>query len=291
MKTSHTRRWLTSVGALVLALGLLAIPPLRAAADQVLQIFRVQTVVFVPVSQERMQQLQSLDFDGKSLFVAEPKITGETSEPRVVASADAASAAVGFSIAEPTNLPGAVTETSYSVTDRTQAEFQVNVEAARKMLQLTGVTDISLPDALGARPIVVDMTPAVLTSYRTSTSKIELMQGIAPQVSLPEGVELRDLGRAALRVLGMAPEQADALASQIDWSSTLVFPFPSDPSTVRQVSINGAPGLLMTSGGRSSRQAQLYWQRGDRFYVLQYSASSRGEDQVAQVIQIAESVR
>ncbi len=291
MKPYLTRRWLAPLGAIVFALALLALPPLRAAADQVLQIFRVQTVMFVPVSQERMQQLQDLNFDGKSLFLAEPKFTNEDTQPRVVATSAEAAAAVGFALAEPTNLPGGVSETSYSVTDRKQAEFQVNVESARKLLQLTGVTDITLPDALGSRPITVDMAPAAMTHYRTNSATIDLIQGIAPQVSLPEGVALRDLGRAALRVLGMAPEQADALANQIDWSSTLVFPFPANLSSVRQVSINGAPGLLITAGGRGDHQASLYWQRGDRFYILQFDSSVRGEDQVPVVIQIAESVR
>jgi anti-sigma factor RsiW len=289
METNAKRRWLAPVAILFTALALLALPPVRAAADQVLQIFRVQTVVFVPISQERIQQLERLNFNGKSLFLAEPKLNGEMQEPQAVADAAAAAAAVGFTVAQPTNLPNDLSETTYQVTARTQAEFQVNVAAAHELLQLTGVTDVTLPDALGAQPISVDMAPAVVARYQSGSSRIDLMQGIAPQISLPEGVELRDLGRAGLRILGMAPEQADALASQIDWSSTLVFPFPADLSTVRQVTINGAPGLMVTAGGRGERTAQIYWQRGERFFVLHFESNLRGD--IGEAIQVAESVR
>lgn len=286
MHTPRLRRWLAPAAAVIVAAALLALPPVRAAADQLLQVFRVQTVVFVPISGERMQQLESLNFDGSSLFLAEPKIVNEPAEPREVASATEAAATVGFPLAEPAGLTGS----SYKVNDRTIAELQVNVESARELLRLAGVDDVTIPDALGAQPITVNMAPAVMAEYTGDGVRATLVQGSAPEVSLPDGVDLSQLGRAGLRVLGMAPEQADALSSQIDWSSTLIFPFPADLSTVRQVSVNGAPGLLTTGGGRGDRGAQLYWQRGERFFVLNVTGA-RGDDLAAVAIQIAESVR
>lgn len=287
MNTSRIRRWLAPAAAVIVAAALLALPPVRAAADQLLQVFRVQTVVFVPVSGERMQQLESLNFDGKSLFLAEPKIVNEPAEPREVASADEAAAAVGFPLSQPADLSAS----SYTVSDRTIAELQVNVESARELLRLTGVEDVTLPDALGAQPITVNMAPSAVTRYASGALDVQLIQGTAPEVNLPEGVDLSQLGRAALRVLGMAPEQADALSSQIDWSSTLIFPFPADLTTVRQVSVNGAPGLLTTGGGRGQRSAQLYWQRGERFFVLEVEGALGGDELTLSAIQIAESVR
>lgn len=288
--SQRIRRWAAPLVALVFAVALLAFPPVRAAADQLLQVLRVQTVVFVPITQERMEQLKNLNFDDKTLFLAEPKVINQPGEPQEVATADAASALVGFPVEQPANLPSTPTQTVFHVNGRTIAEFQINVASARELLKLTGVDDVTLPDALGAQPINVDMAPAVLTTYSGDGYTLQLIQGRAPQVNLPEGVDLRQLGRAALRVLGMAPEQADALSNQIDWSSTLLFPFPSDLSTVRQVSINGAPGLLTTGGSRGGRTAQLYWQRGDRFYVLELQGN-QGPESVQILVQAAESVR
>ncbi|MDZ4718784.1 MAG: zf-HC2 domain-containing protein, partial [Roseiflexaceae bacterium] len=209
--SQRIRRWAAPLVALVFAVALLAFPPVRAAADQLLQVLRVQTVVFVPITQERMEQLKNLNFDDKTLFLAEPKVINQPGEPQEVATADAASALVGFPVEQPANLPSTPTQTVFHVNGRTIAEFQINVASARELLKLTGVDDVTLPDALGAQPINVDMAPAVLTTYSGDGYTLQLIQGRAPQVNLPEGVDLRQLGRAALRVLGMAPEQADAL--------------------------------------------------------------------------------
>lgn len=285
------RRWLAPLGAILAMVALLALPPIRAAADQLLQIFRVQSVVFVPVSEDRMRELERLNFDGKSLFVAEPKLVNQPADPRTVTTADEAAQAVGFGVQQPAALPEGVSLKQIQVTDRTITEFQVNVESARQLISLAGVTDVSLPDSLGAQPITVNLPPAVMTSYQGNGTSVSLMQARSPEISLPDGVDLSQLGRVALRVLGMAPEQADALASQIDWSSTLLVPFPADLNTIRQVSINGAPGMVMTGGQYSSRNTMLYWQRGDQIYVLQVEGTMRGDEQAQQAVVIAESIR
>jgi hypothetical protein len=270
------RRGLSAVAGLVLAIALLALPPVQAAADQLLKVFRVQSVVFVPVDRDRMRELEQLDFDEKTLFVAEPTVVVDPGEPTEVASAAEASALVGFPVAEP-NLPDAPLTSGYRVQGQTAMEFQVNVDAARQLLQLAGVTDVTLPDALGSGPIRADVPPSVISSYRGANYELKLVQGTSPAVSVPEGVELSQLGVAMLRLLGTSPDQAAQLSSQIDWSTTFVFPFPADVNGVRTVNVDGVTALLATGRDDGRRDTQLYWQRGERFYVLSASGDV-GED-------------
>lgn len=286
------RRWAALAATLVAALALLALPPVRAAADQLLQVFRVRTVVFIPVSEDRIRQLESLDFDENTLFIAEPEVVNTPAEPRTFATAEEAAAAAGLAALEqPTDLPAPPTSVEFTVTDRTVSQFQVNVEAARQLLALVGVSDVTLPDALGTQPITIDLAPVVMARYEGPGYSIELVQGHSPDVTLPDGVDLAQLGRAALRLLGMAPDQADALSQQIDWNSTLVFPFPANLDTIRQVSINGAPGLLVSGEAGRDDASQLYWQRGDRFFVLMAEGSGRDERALGELLRAAESVR
>jgi hypothetical protein len=269
------RRGLTAVAGLALAIALLALPPVQAAADQLLKVFRVQSVVFVPVNRERMQELEQLNFDESTLFVAEPTVVTDPGEPAAVAGPAEASTLAGFTVAEPA-LPGAPAA-EHRVQGRTVMEFQVDVDAARQLLQLAGVTDVTLPDALGSGPIRADVPPAVVSTYRGADYDLTLVQGTSPEVSVPEGVELSQLGTAMLRLLGTSPDQAAQLSSQIDWSTTFVFPFPADLNGVRTVSVDGLTGLLVTSREDGEQRVQLYWQRGERFYVLTASGDI-GED-------------
>ena len=121
--------------------------------------------------------------------------------------------------------------------------------------------------------------------YNGDDYEITLAQGISPDVALPDGVDLAELGEAALRLLGMEASQAQALSESIDWSTTLVFPIPTDVDQVRQITIDGTDGLLIGEQGYGNWS--LYLQDGERFYVMTFDGNFDELD----VISIAESVR
>jgi hypothetical protein len=263
------RSWLVSAGAAIALLSLLLFPPVRAAADRLLQVFRVQSVVFFPIDPARIQQLQEMDVDMPALFASEPTVLNEPAPPREVASTGEASQAVGFPVREPADLPGTASETTIKVIDRTALSFQVNVDAMRQVLAMTGIEDVTIPDELGDEPITVDVAAWASQRYEGSDWEIELYQGRSPDVTLPDGVDLAALGRTGLRVLGMSEAKADEVSRQIDWTSTLVVPIPPDIQDVRSVTINNSEGLLVGSAEQGDQHWMLYWQEGDQFYILQ----------------------
>ena len=289
MRATFRRPVFAGLAALIIALSLLALPPVRAAADQLLQVFRVQTVMFVPVDQARIKELQNLNIDKDALFLSKPTVDNKQ-PPRDVASADAASQAVGFTLAQPAQLPGQPTSTTYKVDDAHHVQFQVNPETIRQVLTQMNITDVNIPDALGSSPISADIPAASTTIYTGTNYQLVLHQVLSPKVTLPDGVDMSQLGKAALRLLGMDSFQAEAASKQINWNSTLVFPFPTDTSNIRQVTVNGAKGLLMTGGGRDQRHYQLYWQNGDQIYVMQASGSMSDSEMNDALMKAAESV-
>jgi hypothetical protein len=284
--TGPRRKAMSAVTMIAVALSLLLFPPVRAVADQLLQVFRVQQVMFVPFDPARIQQLENLDLDETTLFLGEPEVINNPAPPRTVATAEEAAQAAGFVPRLPADFPTPPSTTEIVVRDRTVAKFQVNVEGARQLLSMMGVDDVTIPDALGAEPIIADVAPLVRTHYENADYNLTLLQSTSPDVTLPDGVELAQLGKAALRVLGMDPARAEALSQSIDWNSTLIFPFPTGISNIRQVSVGELQGMLMGSDEGGESRWQLYWQRGDRFFMLQ------GEGvQESDLLQIAESVR
>jgi hypothetical protein len=290
MRTTFRRPVFAGLAALIVALSLLAFPPVRAAADQLLQVFRVQTVMFVPVDQARIKELQNLNIDRDALFLSKPTVDNQQ-PPRDVASAADASQAVGHAIAQPSQFPSQPTATTYKVDDAHHVQFQVNPATIRQVLAQMNITDVTIPDALGSGPISADIPAAATTMYKGANYQFVLHQVRSPNVTLPDGVDMAQLGKAALRLLGMDSFQAEAASRQINWNSTLVFPFPSDTSNIRQVTVNGAQGLLMTGGGRDQQHYQLYWQNGDQIYVMQASGNMSNQEMIDALLKAAESVR
>lgn len=305
-------RLLAGVVALCAIALLLALPPVRAAANQLLQVFRVQKVMFVSISPERMEQLQNLDFDEQTLFVGEPEMLEEAGEPQTVATTAEAATLVGYAVHEPSTFPEPSTIVEIMVNDPQTAQFQVNVEASRELLALVGVNDVDLPDALGEQPIVTSIPASVLMRYEGASYDLSLYQSPGPDVSLPEGVDLPILGKAALRLLGMEPAQAEALSREIDWRSTLIFPIPPDIGEISQVTVGDNQGLLIDGEWKGERHGPghghggpgapahqsdddgdtrphkvLYWHNADRIYVLIGTGAIRNQ----QLIEVAQSVR
>lgn len=288
--SGRSRSLLAALALVVAVVGLLALPPLRAAADELLSIFRVQKLVFVPVSRERLDQLNKLNFDKDTLFVTKPKVE-QSAPPRTVASAEEAASVIGGTVGQPKAFPSAPLSSDFTVSSPSKMQFQVNVAAARQLLALMGIDDVSLPDALGAAPIAVDVPAFVQAHYHGTNYDMTLHQGRSPSVALPDGVDLSQLGKAALRLLGMPAADAELASRTINWNNTLLFPFPKDTDDIRQVTVGGENALLVSGGRRGDQHRQLYWQHGDMFYMLQAGGSLSEVDMIAAMVAAAESIQ
>jgi hypothetical protein len=319
-RAARSRR--SAVGSAVAAallLVVLLVPPARATAGSLLQIFRAQSVVFVSVSPNRAQQVQNLQVDANALFISQPKRIGAAPSIQQADSVKAAGALAHSTAGTVTSFPVAPTATTYTVMGPSTYQLQVNVKTLRQVLAALGVTDVTIPDSLGAQPITVSLPSIVRVGYTGDNYTATLVEGTIPTVSLPSDVDLTKLGQALLEVYGMSPDQASALSKQIDWRSTLVFPFPTGASELQQVTLNnGAKGVFLnagngsetagvigsssssagTSSGSSATSANsannyrfhvvVYWQKGDHFYILESQGNSIGE---TTLLEMADSVR
>jgi hypothetical protein len=294
---------IAAVAAAVLLVVLL-VPPVQAAVGQLLHIFRTQSVVYVSVSPQRLQQLANLQLNQSALFLTPPTQVGSAPTVTPATSTRQASSLAGFTIGTPHVFPSTPTGTDLEVLSQSTYQLQVNVRTLRQALAALGVTDVTIPDSLGAQPITIQLPPVVRQQYQGNDYTLALIEGTSPTVNLPAGVDLAQLGKAALEVYGLTPQQADRLSQTIDWSSTLVFPFPLGITGIQQVDVNGAQGVLLNTegldgllpgtghaqqqapgsaqGGQQGQQSPhssspaggdwslvLYWQRGAHFYILE----------------------
>lgn len=300
LRTSGARRSVFSALAAMLVLSSLAFPSVRAAAEQFLQSFRAQSVVFVPMNQGSLAQLQAIDLDPSALFLSVPRSDGKGEQTKVASTQEAASLA-GYTPSVVNTFPGAPVSQEMEVYSSTNLSFTLNVNALRSVLSTLNIKDVTLPDGLGSGPISADIPPAIVTEYQGQDYEMTLYQGHSPVVNLPGNVDMAELGKAALRVYGLSPAEAEKMSKQIDWRTTLVVPFPTDLKNMKQVQVGSDTGLLVQANSlkglygkplpsqiaRADSHTILYWQHGDRFYVL---AGGKGVTEAA-LLQSAQSVK
>ena len=259
--------------AALIVLSLVAFPPARTAADTFLQSFRANSLMFVSVHQSCIQEIIQASGDPSTLFLEHTP--GGVGQPKNVtaSSLDEAGTIAGFTPAQPDAFPSKPDSVTSVVHEQFRAQAQVNIQNISRVMQALGINDITLPDQLGSTPITADVPAMIETDYSGAGYNFRLVQGHTPTVNMPKGVDLAQVGEAGLRVLGMQPDQAKQLSQQIDWSTTLVMPFPTGMSDVVRVQVGDAQGLLVSSDNPTSRVEGgrtnvLYWQNGDRFYAL-----------------------
>lgn len=291
--------------ALVLAFTL---EPVRAAAIEFLDLFRVKRFAAVPVDPERLARLAQGGLDLKSLVGEQVEVVVPPQPPEVVESPEAAAARAGILAQLPTVLPErteiAETRLAHAVS------FRVRLDSARlqALAGAVGADEIEIPASWTGATVDVDVPPVVAVRYvrtieATDTrpareERFTLLQSAIPEVELPEGVDLATLGRLGLRLAGMSAEEALSFAGAIDWRTTLLVPVPVQGGTFREVEISGHKGLLVvveppkdattTAASPAPRaHAVVMWSTDDKVFALQGPAT-RG---AVPLVEMAESVR
>ena len=241
---------LIAVVALAFTLG-----PVRAAAREFLDLFRVKRFAAVPVDPARLERLAKGGLDFKSLVAEQVQVVVPPEKPEEVATPESGALQAGITLAQPAALPDRYELSGALVVRPGRYRVQVDTSKLEALALAAGADEIEIPAWWNGATIDVELPPHLVLRYArpadpgatpSTEEGIVLVQSAMPKVALPEGFELATLGRLALRVAGMGPEEAQSFSRAIDWRTTLLVPVPVQGGTYREVDVAGAKGLLVT---------------------------------------------
>jgi len=286
-------RWLPLVApALGMAalLGVILFPSVRVSAQAFLDLFRVRNFTAVSVDPDRVRQLEDGKLDLKALIGDRIQTVKDPGPPQVVASAALAGAAAGIVVKVPSFLPGGLQADTVTVRGAGEARLTADATRLRHLLEALDIRDVVVPAALDGQVIELRAPAVVEQRFRADRRRATLLQSRSPEVSLPSGVNLADLGEIGLRILGLAPAEARRLSQTIDWRSTMLIPVPGDAGSFRRVDVRGNPALIVTSvgsseGGHRGGGTMVLWSQGEMVYAL------TGNLEDADLLQMANSVQ
>ena len=272
------------------------IPAVRVAAQNALDLFRVHTFSAVEIDESRMEQLKKLHDeageDPAMLVFDKQEVLREPGKPVEYPSADLAASAAGLPglrrFAAP---PAGLALSKVTASSDGAVRLTVRADRLRHVIEALGLTDVRVPDGIDGQQITVHMPPVVTQEYANGERHLSLVEARSPEVALPPGADLKQLGEIGLRVLGLDAGEAHRVANSIDWRSTLIVPVPATAASFRQVTVNGHEGLMIRceasaqEGHRRRTGVMLMWTEGER--VLAVESNLPGED----VLEMAQSLR
>jgi hypothetical protein len=283
--------WATALLVMLVAVTL-TVPPVRSLAGDLLALFRVQRIEFTPVSEEDLpdeETLQAMAPEIERMFDQTLTITRE-GEPQRVTEASAREQA-----AFPVRLPAAAEEdASYEWTPPVNIAFEIDLARIRGLFAELGYQDIDLPRALDGKTVEADFDGLLTVSYGACDQDspaeqccMSFVQMPSPRATVPSSLDIDQLGRVYLELLGMPLEEAARLSERIDWTTTLVLPFPHHVNLTHEtLQVDGVEGTLIHSQSayRPTAEYLLTWVKGDIIYAIS------GTGDYAEALELASSL-
>jgi hypothetical protein len=272
------------------------LPSVRAAAREFLDLFRIKRFAAVPVDPDRLARLQQGGVDLNALVLEQVEVTEPAGQPETADSPAAAGALAGIAVQQPSVLPRGAALAEVRVDHPGAFRVRLDTSKLESLARTMGVEDVEIPAAWEGATIDVQTSPVVVMRYHRGEEDFVLVQSRGPEVALPPGVDLAELGRLGLRMAGMSPEEARLFARAVDWRSTLLVPVPAQGASFREVEVSGQKGLLVSSyqkpkpaaDGKQERgrwRSVLLWSFGGKVFALE------GQGQGIEVLEMAQSIR
>lgn len=275
--------WKVGAGvAIALCLvALVAIAPVRSAAEDLLSQFRVQRFAAVTVDPTQIPEPPRPDQLGKLEVAGSPQIhQGVTF--------DQAQSRVKFDLKTPSYLPADVpTVPQYAASDEAQFTYTIDRDKLAAYLAQIGAGDVLLADELDGAVVsgrIPSMVAALYASEAMASEETQpsgpaviVMQGESPSYEVPP--DLMALRDELLQSPAVPTGIVSQLAAIQDWQSTVVVPVPTEAES-REVTVQGQSGLLISEGGKSV----VMWEQDGIVYAVAGNISE------AELIRVAESL-
>jgi hypothetical protein len=236
---------LAGAAAFIVIASVFVVPDVRAAAQEFLNLFRVRRFVAVSVDPARFEQLENSQVDLRALIGASTEVIEKPGEPQLAGSAEEAGQLAGITVRTPSVLPQGYSLLGIKVQPQGTLRFTADTTKIQTIIDAIGASDVAIPPQLNGASVTVTKPPVVVMTYARGRDNVALVQARSPDVALPDGVNLRELGEIGLRVAGLPADEARQFAQSVDWNSTLVIPIPLNTSSFQQADVRGTTGLLI----------------------------------------------
>ena len=284
---ADVRRWFAAAASIAVVSFAFTLPPVQAAAQAFLNLFRVTQFTGVQVDMERFSAFESSGFDPSSLVGSLELELNGIGEPVSYATAADAGTAAGINVRTPAWLPPGYASAEIMGSSEATARVELKLAALQALLDTFGLADVELPVDLDGQPVTVHVPPIITQRFVNGERDLHVIQATSPEVSFPAGVDLAQLAYAGLRVLGMSQDEAYRMSVTIDWRSTLIVPVPAQAAAYRPMNVSGNEGLLIEAFDRDAGipQRVLMWSAGGQTFAVAGSVGGAELLEIAQTLQ------
>ena len=285
------RMWsLAAAGALTIAAAVvITVAPVRAWAENLLLIFRVEHVTVLDLSSASSQGLENNQIFNQAMshiLSEDVTVTQPPQNPQPVADAAAASRLAGFKV----HLIAGETPTSLLVRGAISAQMRLDRDRLQSIFDESGRSDLHVPSSVDGAVISLRVPAGILAAWGEcgrlesrgtapeDAACIKLNELPSPTASFPQEINPAEIAQVGLQAAGLSPTDAANFTQTVDWTTTMVLPVFHGQTAYKRVNLNGIEAVLLRRRNDSpSERFNLVWVDNG----IMYSLMGSGDDTAA----------
>ena len=276
MLSSRLKIALVPLAAAVAVAVALSFAPVRTAMADFLNVFRVDKVNTITITEKDISELRKATNNGGNVDIknfGKIETSGFGRHAPQETTLDGAKKAADFKLKLPENIEGAGAP-HFSAIQGTSTSLTLDVEKANGIIKSFGGKSL-LPAGLDGKKFTMTTSAAIMANYpRENATPITIVQSKSPEFVFPAGVD-PNVVRDVLLSLPILPDGIRQQLEKInDWQHTLPIPAVEGYTKTEQVKVNGANGVFMTTDKVRNKRINgnnantLIWQNNGIVYGI-----------------------
>lgn len=275
------------LGLVILIIVSMTVAPVRAIANNLLGLFRVEQFAVVEVNPELLWEQFGSSTQFEQIITQRIQVE-ENGQPVEVSTREEAQELVNFDVRLPAGMNAQSSELVVNPAGR--ATFIVDTTILQAVLEEIGRSDITVPAGVNGATVKLYLKEGVSAAYgdcepdptsydeggnadyaimpRLSNCTL-FWQIPSPSIEAPPGLNLEQIGTAYLQLLGMSQQEAETFARNVDWTSTFIIPIPMNGTSYEEFPVDGVTGILIQQAFEDGEQQYvLMWVKDGIVYLL-----------------------
>jgi hypothetical protein len=265
LRWTPLRTWsLAAAGLMVVAAVLvITVAPIRAWAENLLSIFRVEHIAVVDINSGAFKGLGNDEVFNQAvsrILSEEVTVTQAPRKPQLVADATTASKLAGFEA----SLISGQAPSALTVRDSFTAQMKLDRDRLQSIVDEAGRSDLRIPSSVDGAVIGMRVPAGIMAFYgncgdiaarldRTNQSGavqedascVKLNELPSPTASAPADLNTAELAQVALQFAGLSATEAANFTQTVDWTTTFVLPILHGEASYEKVQVNGMEAVLL----------------------------------------------
>ncbi len=291
------RTWsLAAAGAVAIAaVVILTVAPIRAWAENLLAIFRVEHVTVLDLSSGSIKGLendQTFNQAMSRVISEEVTVTQPPQKPQLVPDVATASRLAGFDA----HLIAGETPAALMVRSTIAAQLKLDRDRLQSIVDEAGRSELRIPSSVDGAIIGIRVPAGIMAFYGNcggfdlasepgraaaapeDATCVKLNELPSPTVSAPQDFNPAELAQVGLQFAGLSPTEAANFTQTVDWTTTLVMPVLHGQASYQKVHIAGNDAVLLRPArpGDSARFTLVWVDNG-----IVYNLMGKGDDTTA----------